>query len=145
MPARAPKIEFATEAEAVAEVAAFDIIIEADNENTAARKKLREAFDRYFKGRLADEPTWDGVLYDAERGVKLSRNEQSWGHYYAVRDMPNEMILWLAEHGCLEAKNDAVAVFMEGDAPPRELIDIGKFKHEGARVTYTTERTARAS
>ncbi len=139
MTTRAPKLVFVDEADAAKEIDNFKSIREMSNEAAAANNRLRDAFNAFYDKQLKADPLWDGLLVDGEHGLRMTRNEQPFGHYFAVRDMPNEMILWLAEHGCLETNNAAVEVFMGGDAPPRELIDIAKFKHAKARVTLTIE------
>lgn len=141
MPPRAPKLRFTSEADAADQIVNFEAIREQSNEAAAALKRLRDAYEDWFARRLADDPLWDETVIDAEHGRQLARETQPWGHYYAVRDMPNEMILFLAEHGALTANNTIIDALMGGDAPPRELIDIGRYRHAGARQTYVITPT----
>ena len=145
MSPRAPKLKFTDAADAAAQVGNFQNIRELNNESAAALKRLRDAFDEFYKAQLAADPLWDTELRDDERGLRMTRTEQSWGHYYAVRDMPNPMILFLAEHGGLQGNNAIIDALMGGDAPPQELIDIAKYRHGGSRNTYNIESTKGAS
>lgn len=131
MASRAPKITFTSEADALAQVENFDTVKDMANEDTAAVTRLRDAFNAWFDAH--PEP-----LTDEERGFGIERGQTPFGHDYTVRDMPNEMILFLAEHNALRVDNDTVKAFLE----TRELVDIGKFKHDKFRQTLVVTRAA---
>ena len=133
---KVPKVQITTEAEAQQHVDEFKNIRELSNEAGTAVERLRDAYKSYYDTRFKAEPLWGGVVEDGEHGLRMTRDQQPNGHDYAIRDMPNDMILWLAEHGCLAGVNKAIEAFLTGAAPPRELADIGKYKHDKFRETF---------